>query len=193
MSTNKLKLSPDKTELLLNGYKSHWNKYPSVFPIELFGVKTNPAKSAQNLGVSFVKTFTFCSHIMSEACSSLSYRMRNLQCIHLHFDLDSANLLVAALASSRLDYCNSLLYDITVIDLTRYQHVQIRLAPLVTKSPPFTHSLPLLRSLHWLPVRFRKWFKIDLLTYKTLREKQPAYLHSMLAASLPSCSRYIKQ
>ena len=92
------------------------------------------------------------------------------------------------LSSSRLDYCNSILYGIDDIDLTRLQRVQNQLARLVTKSPPFTCSIPLLRSLHWLPVRFRILFKISLLTYKTLREKQPVYLHSMLAASIPSRS-----
>ena len=39
-----------------------------------------------------------------------------------------------------------------------------------------------------LSVKFRILFKISLLTYKTLREKQPVYLHSVLATSLPSCS-----
>ena len=43
-------------------------------------------------------------------------------------------------------------------------------------------------SFIWLPVRFRILFKINLLTYKTLHEKQPVYLPSILAASLPSCS-----
>ena len=42
------------------------------------------------------------------------------------------------------------------------------MAHLVTKFPPFTRSLPLFRSLHWLPVRFRILFRINLLTYKTL-------------------------
>ena len=40
-------------------------------------------------------------------------------------------------------------------------------------------------SLYWLPVRFRILLKINLFTYKTLREKQPVYVHSMLAASFP--------
>ena len=66
--------------------------------------------------------------------------------------------------------------------------VQNQLARLMTKSPPFTHSLPLLRSLHWLIVRFRILFQINLLTYKILREKQPVYLCSMLATSIPSRS-----
>ena len=58
----------------------------------------------------------------------------------------------------------------------------------MTKSPPFTCSVPLLCSPHWFPLTFRILFKISLLTYKTLREKQPVYLYSMLAASLPSRS-----
>ena len=142
---------------------------------------------ARNLGVIFDKNFTFRSHI-SAVCSSCFYHMRDLRCIHCHLDLDNAKLLATALVSSRLDYCNSLLYGIADIDLTRFQHVQNQLVRLVTKSSPCTCSLPLFRSLHWLPGRFRILFKINLLTCKTLRGKQPVYLHSMLAASIPSCS-----
>ena len=109
--------------------------------------------------------------------------------IFLECPLNFRKMFIAtALVSSRLDYCNSLLYGIADIDLTRLQRVQNQLARLVTKSPPLTRSVPLLRSLHWLPVRFSILFKINLLTYVTLREKQPVYLHSILAASLSSLS-----
>ena len=114
--------------------------------------------------------------------------MRDLRRIRRLLHLDSAKLLATALVSTRLDHCNSLLYGIADIDLTRLQRVQNQLARQVTKSPPFTRSIPLLHSLHWLPVRFRILFKINLLTYKTLSEKQPVCLHSMLAASIPSRS-----
>ena len=146
MSTNKLKLNPDKTEFLLIGKERQWSKYLSMFPIELLGVKTNPAKSAHNLGVIFDTNFTFRSHI-SVVCNSCFYHMRDLRRVFRHHDLDSAKLLATALLSSRLDYCNSLLYGITDIDLTRLQRVQNQLARLMTKSPPFTRSIPLLRSL----------------------------------------------
>ena len=53
MSTNKLKLNPDKTEFFLTANEQQRSKYLSMFPIELLGVKTNAAKSAQNLGVTF--------------------------------------------------------------------------------------------------------------------------------------------
>ena len=109
MWTNKLKLNPDKTEFLLIGTERHRRKYLSMFPIELFGVKTNPAKSAQNLGVIFNKNFTFHSHI-SAVCSSCFYHMRYLWCIAVN---------LTWIVPSRLDYCNSLLYSIADIDLTR--------------------------------------------------------------------------
>ena len=54
--------------------------------------------------------------------------------------------------------------------------------------PRVVTNVPLLRSLHWLPVKFRILFKISSLTYKTIYEKQTVYLHSMLAPSLPSHS-----
>ena len=49
--------------------------------------------------------------------------MRDLWRVCSHLDLDSAKLVATALVSSRLDNCNSLLYGITDIDLTRYQCV----------------------------------------------------------------------
>ena len=118
MSMNKPKLNPDKTESLLIETERQRNKYLSMFPIELLGVKTNPAKSASNVGVIFDKNLTFRSHI-SVVCNSCFYHMWDLRCIRRHLDLDSAKLLATALMSSRLDYCNSLLYGIADIDLIR--------------------------------------------------------------------------
>ena len=111
--------------------------------------------------------------------------MRDLRRIRRHLDLDSAKLLATALVSSRLDYCNSRLYGIADIALTRLQRVQNQLARLVTKSPPFTRSIPLFLSLYWMPIRLEYFFKINLLTYKTLRENSlfifiPCWLHRFL-------------
>ena len=135
----------------------------------------------------FDKNFNFHSHI-SAICSSCIYHIRDLRRLRRHLDLDSAKLFANALVSSRFDYCNSLLSGIVETDLTKLQRVLNRVARVVTKSPPFTHSVPLLRSLHWLPVKYRVHFKISLLTYKALHEEQPIFLRSLIAISLPSCS-----
>ena len=187
MSTNKLKMNPEKAKFLLIGNEWQRSKYIFMFPIDLLGVETYPAKSARNLGVIFDKNFNFRSHI-SAICSSCLHHIRNLRRIRRHLDLDSAILLANVLVSSRLDYCNSLLSRIAKIDLTKLQCVLNRLARVVTKSPPFTRSVSLLRSLHWLPVKYRVLFKICLLTYKALHEEQPVYIRSLIAISLPSRS-----
>ena len=187
MSTNKLKLNPDKTEFLLIGNERQRSKYLSMFPIEVLGVETYPAKSDRNLGVIFDKDFNLRSHI-SAICSSCIHHIRDLRRICRHLDLDSAKLLANALVTSRFDYCNSLLSGIAETDPTNLQRDLNRLARVVTKSPPFTRSVPLLRSLHWLPVKYTVHFKICLLTYKAFHKEQPVYLRSLIAISLPSRS-----
>ena len=121
-------------------------------------------------------------------CSSYFYHIWDLQCTHCYLDLSSVKSLANSLVSSLLDYCNSLLPGIAYTDLTKLRHVQNQLAHIIIKSPPFTYNIPLLRSLHWLPVKFRVERKICLLTYKTLLLKKPVYFHSMLVTSLPSRS-----
>ena len=89
MSINKVKLNPDKTEFPLIGNKCQCRKFLSMFPSELFGVKTNPAKSARNFEVILDKNVTFCSHV-SAVCSSCFYHIWYLRHIHHYLGLDSA-------------------------------------------------------------------------------------------------------
>ena len=103
------------------------------------GVNTFPAKSARNLGVIFDKNVNFRSHI-SAICSSCMYHIRDLRRIHRHLDLDRAKVLANALVSNRLDWCNLILFGIAETDLTKLQRVLNRVAPVLTKSPPFTNA-----------------------------------------------------
>jgi hypothetical protein len=179
MSQNKLKLNPGKTEFLLIGHEQQRRKYHSLFPVPLMGVDTKPAKSARNLGFVFDQNFNFRQHI-SQVCASCLYHIRDLRRIRRHLSLDNAKSLATALVTSRLDYCNSLLYGTAEKDIQKLQRVQNCLARVVTRSPPLTRSLPLLKSLHWLPVRFRLSYKVRLLTFKAIHFQQPSYLRNML-------------
>ena len=66
-----------------------------------------------------------------------------MQRIRHHLDLDSAKLLATALVSSRLDYCNSILYGIADIDLTRLH------ACTESTGPPGDSLLHLLTVFHF--------------------------------------------
>ena len=146
-SMNKMKLNPDKTEFLLIGNERQRSKYLSMFPVELFSVKIFPAKSAQNVGVIFDESVTYCSHTSSSLQLMLNH-MWDLWRVRRRLDLDSAKVFATALVSSRLDYCNSVLSGIADTDLTKLQLIHNRLACIVKKSPPFTHTVPQLRSFH---------------------------------------------
>ena len=51
---------------------------------------------------------------------------------------------------------------------------------VVMPSPRFFRSVPLLKSLHWLPMHYRIIFKICTIAYQALSSTRPAYLNAML-------------
>ena len=49
----------------------------------------------------------------------------------------------------------------------------------MTKAPRFSRSIPLLKSLHWLPIKFRVQFRICTFVFRCLYDGQPSYLSSL--------------
>ncbi|KAK3522209.1 hypothetical protein QTP70_032778 [Hemibagrus guttatus] len=60
------------------------------------------------------------------------------------------------------------------------QMIQNAAAPLVFNLPKFSHTTPLLRSLHWLPVAARIRFKTLMLAYKAKNGPAPSYLKALI-------------
>ena len=109
--------------------------------------------------------FTFSNHV-SQVTKSTRVQARDLYRIRPLLDLNTPVLLLNALVSSRLDYCNSLFVSLTDFELRRLQLVQNSLCRVVTRSSKFSHITPQLKKLHWLPVRYRVQFKMVLLHKK---------------------------
>ena len=68
--------------------------------------------------------------------------------------------MVQALITSRLDWCNSL-YGITHELMRRLQSAQNAAARLITGTRRCDHISPVLRQLHWLPVRQRVSYNLQ--------------------------------
>ena len=85
---------------------------------------------------------------------------------------DSAKTLVHAFVSSRLDYCNSVLYSVSGRLLRKLQTVQNAAARVVTRSRKFDIT-PVLNELHWLPMVQSVRFKLALIVFKCLRYLAP--------------------
>ena len=98
-----------------------------------------------------------------------------LRRIRRHLTIDIAVTVANALVSSRLDYCNSLFHSLSARDLKKLQCVQNSLARIITRTSMFSHITPVLRSLHWLPIKHRIMFKTATIIYKFLHSNTPAY------------------
>ena len=91
--------------------------------------------------------------------------------------------LIHAFIASKLDYCNSLLYSLPTIHINKIQRVQHAAARLVTNTPRICHITPILKDLHWLPIKYRIEFKIVLLIFKCLYGLAPQYLVDLIAVA----------
>ena len=159
-----------------------------MLSIGIIGVKTNAAKSLRKFVAIFDKYSTFHSHI-SAVCSSCFPHIWHLR----YLDLDNVELLASAFVSSCLDYCNSFLAGIANTDLAKLPCVQNRPSSILTKLLLFTPSATLLHFLQWFPVKFRILFKISLLTYTSLCERQAAYLPLIVCSTTHVPFTEIKQ
>ena len=65
--------------------------------------------------------------------------------------------------------------------LLSYAHNANDDLPSSSVTPKFAHITPVLRELHWFPVKFRVEFKIALLVFKTLKGLAPHYLSELVA------------
>ena len=93
---------------------------------------------------------------------------------------DVAISVANSLVSSRLDYCNSLFSSLSHKELHRLQCLQNAAARIVTNTSIMSHITPVLKSLHWLPVKSRITFKILCITQKFIQTGLPKYFATSL-------------
>ena len=95
--------------------------------------------------------------------------------------VETAILLANAMVSSRLDYCNSLLYGVSKSNIAKLLRVQNALCRIIFRLDKMSHVTPFLKKLHWLPIQHRILFKYNLLVFKAINLSQPPYLSAILS------------
>ena len=184
MIRNKLKINDNKTEFLI--ITSPRSKFLDDITLRIGTENIKPSKVCKSLGVMFDQ------HVHMEAfirntCRAALFHLRSISSVRDHLPMTSAAQLVHSLVTSRLDYCNSLLFGVPKCKIAPLQKIQNIAARIVTRSNP-EHITPVLRSLHWLPVEFRIRFKILLFTYKCIHNLAPHYLCSLVTLHQPTRS-----
>ena len=115
-------------------------------------------------------------------CRSTYFYIRNIGKIRNVLSYNACSTIIHALISCRLDYCNTLLYNVPTHKTDRLQRLQNQCARILTKSPRREHITPVLKSLHWLKIQDRITYKILMLTYNSYYNIALTYLCAMTLA-----------
>ena len=107
------------------------------------------SSKVRDIGVISDQFLNFDDYI-SGVCRSTHFHLRNIGRIRHLLSYDACAQLIHALISIRLDYCNSLLYNLPKGSIERLQKIQNQAARILTKTPRRDHISEVLVSLHWL-------------------------------------------
>ena len=174
---NSLKLNDNKTEVI--HFSSRHRPVSPLSSITLNNTSICPVSSARNLGVLFDTHLSLNNHV-SNVCRAASFALHRIGSIRQYLDVKSTENLVHSFVMCRIDTCNSLLYGLPDTQIARLQRIQNSAARLVTRTRTRESITPILKDLHWLPIRARIDFKVLVLTYQCIHGIAPVYLQSLV-------------
>ena len=178
MQVDKLKLNENKTEVMLMGTRQQLSEV-KLRMLTVGDTSVAIVNKARNLGVWFDSQLNFNAHI-TKTCSLSFCSLYKIRRIRKYLSYKSAQTLILALVIGRLDYCNSLLYGLPASYIIKLQWVQNAAARLISKTTRFDHISPVMKDLHWLPVKYRIMFKLVVYTFKALHGNAPTYIHQLI-------------
>ena len=183
MINRMLKRNDNKTEMVIYMSQYHLNKHGRC-DMSIGDSTISPVECVRNLGVQIDQHLTMDKQVTAvcKACNFHLYRLSSIR--HYIITTDAARSVVQALVTSRLDYCNSLLANLTNTQMKRLKSIQHLAARLVTRTPLREHITPVLKQLHWLPVECRITYKLMVMVYKCMNGTAPAYLCRLIQ---PKC------
>ena len=179
MTSNNLKLNPDKTEALVAQTRNNLAPW-SVNSIQLSssGESIKPSTVVKSLGVLFDEFLTFEDHVNS-VIQCCNIHLRNLRVIGSKLNFELKKQLIHCLIFSKLDYCNGLLYGLPDCVIKKLQKVQNSCVRFLFGKRTFRNwesVTPLLKKAHFLPIRQRINYKIALTVFKCVNNMAPCYI-----------------
>jgi hypothetical protein len=124
---------------------------------------------------------------VTKNCNNCFFHLRKIARIKEYLLTPDTQILVDAFITSKLYNCNCLLYGLPKFLIDRLQNVQNCAARLVIGSKKYYHITPLMKQLHWLPIRSQRIIYKIVLT-KSLNGLAPHYINNMLKPCTPSAN-----
>ena len=185
MVVNFLKLNDSKTDVLIISPKSDPSATATSFSA-VHGCKPLDVETyVKSLGVRLDNKLAM-SHFVSATIAACNIKLRNLWNVATKLPFKLKVQLAHSMILFKLDYCNSVLYGITEKDLLKLQKIQNSAVRFIYGRGKRSHVTDLLKSVHFLPVRFRIMYKINILVYKCINNIAPAYLQELIKLRAPN-------
>ena len=178
MRTNILKLNDDKTEFLIIGTLQQLAKVTTT-SIKNGQDNIQKFEAARNLGFYYDVHIKNTIHA-NKLCSILYLSLKKIAKIRHKFNMDTIRILVQALVTSKLDYCNSLMLGTAEYNLAKLQRIQNSAAHIVYKKRYVLHIAPYLKSLQWLRIKDWITYKIVVLMFKYIDRPAQGYLQDLV-------------
>ena len=124
----------------------------------------------------------------NRTCSSAFYYLHNMRRIRKYLSRPVTESLVHAFITSRVDYCNSLLYGLPNSHIMKLQRIQNASAGDWSREHQDSAMLHPCFSTYiaWFPISYRIKFKILLLTLKCLHGQAPNYFIDLITTKKQS-------
>ena len=119
------------------------------------------------------------NHI-NQICKASSFYIHNIRRISKYLSPECTKTLFHAFVTSRLDYCNGLVYGLPKYQISTLQRFQNTAARLITSTSRYAHITTVLFDLQWLPIAYRVNVKILVVVFKALHGIAPHILVSSL-------------
>ena len=143
MLQNLLKLNRSKTELLILNAKHRPS--PPIATVIIGDTVINPSKTARNIGAVCDSSLSVEEHVKA-SCKSAFFHLSNIAQIQKHLPAQAAETLIHSFVTSKVDFCNSLLYGVPNQLIRKLQSVQNSVARLLTYMPTSRNTLNLCKN-----------------------------------------------
>ena len=146
---NGLKYNPSKTEII--HFYSRYMPSDSISNLRVGTAIIELVNKVRDLSITLDSTLILRTHINS-ICRSGSLSLHELSKIRKFLSQQDTERVVHAFISSKLDYCNGLLYGLPSSEIQKLQRLQNAATGLLTRTKKSDHITPVLINLHWLPI-----------------------------------------
>ena len=159
MTNNLLKSNNDETNLIVKSTHTNTSQDPHI-GINSWDSRITPSEGPpSNLGVLFDAICSLNDHV-SKIGKTINYSLYSIGKIRQYIDTSTVKKMISCFITSRLDYCNSVLYGASGYLICQLQLCQNNAAQMLSLRRESDHITSVLKDLNWLPVEQRIKYKV---------------------------------